>query len=184
MGKSRIPALVAITAVIVLWAAAVIMYFLNPFHTASRDPLARVLGYLTYRMPAASMEPTLHEGDVFVVKTWPLATRDPRAGEIIVFFYPPNPQIRYVKRVVATGGSTIEMHAGVVSVDGHTLDEPYVAQGPWMFPAYAEYPPVAVPPGHFFVLGDNRGNSEDSRTWGFVPRELVIGVYTPGGSEE
>ena len=130
------------------------------------------------------MEPTIPYNSIFWVKTWPLASRDPRVGEIIVFFFPPNPEIAYVKRVVATGGSTFEMHGGIVSVDGHALDEPYVAKGPWLAQARADFDPLVVPEGSFFVLGDNRGNSEDSRSWGTVPRKLVIGVYTPGESEE
>jgi len=174
----------------VLISAALAMYFLNPFHTATRDPRGRILGYMPYRMPSLSMAPTIGEGEVFAAWTWPLATRDPRGGEIIVFRYPPRPDITYIARVVATGGSTVEMHGGVVSVNGQALSEPYVARETILppelrgriisMPQMGELPPTQVPAGHFFVLGDNRGNSEDSRVWGFVPRDHLIGVYNPG----
>jgi len=190
MGRTRRPEKFALVMVGVLITAAVAMYFLNPLRTATGNPFGRVLGYMPYRMPSLDMEPTIHEGDMFVASAWPLTTREPRAGEIIVFRYPPRPEITYVKRVVATGGSTIEMRAGVVSVDGKALREPYVAPETIVAPEYRgvfvsppgmfEVSPLRVPEGHFFVLGDNRGNSEDSRVWGFVPRELVIGVYSPG----
>jgi len=190
MGRSRVPAIVGITSAVILVGAAGVMYVLNPLHTATRNPIGRVFGFMAYRMPALGMEPTIHEGDNFVASAWPLATRDPQAGEIIVFRYPPRPEITYVKRVVATGGSTIEMHGGVVSVDGKILREPYVAPETIVAPEYRdafvtppgmnEFSPRQVPEGHFFVLGDNRGNSEDSRVWGFVPRDHVIGVYNPG----
>jgi signal peptidase I len=76
------------------------------------------------------------------------------------------------------------MNGGVISVDGHALDEPYVSRDPCVIEGCGEFHPVVVPGGHFFVMGDNRGNSDDSRRWGFVPRELVIGVYRPGDSKE
>jgi len=190
MGKSRVPAIIGITSAIILVGAAALMYVLNPFNTASGDPRIRVLGVTAYRMPSLSMEPTIHDGDIFMVSAWPLTRRDPQMGEIIVFRYPPNPQIDYVKRVVAVGGSTIEIQGDRVIVDGKVLDEPYIARetivpdeykkSGMTPPTRGDFPATRVPEGFFFVMGDNRGNSEDSRVWGFVPRELVIGVYSPG----
>jgi len=175
----RLSGLVAIVLTVVLVLAAVAMYFINPFHTTTGDPFARVLGFATYRIPSSAMEPTIHAGEIIVVKTWPLASRDPKVGEIIVFCWPPDPRIKYIKRVVATGGMTVEMKDGGVRLDGRALAEPYLAATSMLPNQYGDSGPMQVPAGHFFVLGDNRDNSADSRMWGFVPRELVIGVYTP-----
>jgi signal peptidase I len=190
MGRNRTREHVAIAVAVVLSTGAVLMYFLNPFHTASRDPRGRIFGHIPYRVPAMDMEPTIHKGSFILARTWPLAFREPRVGEIIVFYFPPSPEIAYIKRVIAAGGSTVEILGGVVLVDGRVLREPYVPPKPILPPEFSafadrfalidDFPSVQVPEGQFFVLGDNRGNSEDSRSWGFVPRELVIGVYNPG----
>jgi signal peptidase I len=177
----------AIVGLVVAIPAA--MYVLNPFNTPSKDPRARILGFTVYRVPARSMEPTLKEGDIFVVNVAALRNRDPAVGEIIVFEFPPNPEVSFVKRVVASGGSTLEMRKGVIYVDGKILPEPWLPAQPLTETEYngeivrfrpedihADLAPTLVPPRHFFVLGDNRGNSSDSRAWGFVPRENVIGV--------
>jgi signal peptidase I len=189
--------LVAVTRLRILWGglallviAALAMYALNPFDAASRDPRARVFGLIPFRTPSKSMEPTLREGSLFVANVAALRNRDPRVGEIIVFRYPPNPEIMYVKRVVAAGGMTLEMRHGVVYLDGKPLAEPYLPGRPItemvyrgqripLSPEniYADLPPQRIPEHQFFVLGDNRGNSEDSRVWGNVPRELIVGTY-------
>jgi len=177
--KSPAPKILLVIAVILLLLVA-LMYFVNPTHTGSYDPILRVSGYAMFRMPARSMEPTLRPNQYFVASSWPLASRDPEVGEVIVFAYPPDPEIMYVKRIVATGGSTIEMRGGAVLLDGRVLPEPWLVPNPEFPDMNADFGPVQVPEEHFFVLGDNRGNSADSRVWGFVPRDNVIGIYSPG----
>jgi signal peptidase I len=175
-----------------LVVAGAAMYWLNPFHTASDDPRARILGVTVYRMQASDMEPTLHLNSYFLVSSLKLAARDPRIGEIVAFRFPPNPDVHYIKRVIATGGSLVEMRGGRVYLDGKPLAEPWLPTHPQTEMAFdgrpirlrpedifADFPPTPVPARHFFVLGDNRGNSSDSREWGFVPRENLIGIYAP-----
>jgi signal peptidase I len=185
--KSKI-AIVAVNAVFV--SAMVAMYVLNPFNTASDDPRARILGFTVYRVPSRSMEPTIRDGQILFVSAIALRNRDPAFGEVVVFRYPPDPEIAYLKRVVAHGGTTIEMRHGALHVGGEAVDEPWLPPEPIRtvemegrtialreHEIYPDFAPLVVPPGHFFVLGDNRGNSEDSRAWGFVPRENMIGVW-------
>lgn len=173
----------------VVIGVTVATYVINPFNTASDDPRARILGYTPYRAPSQSMKPAMHAGDIFIVNAAALRNRDSQVGEIVAFRYPPDPSISYVKRVVATGGTTIEMRRGALYVDGQVVEEPWLPAEPIRTVVYdgmtmplreedinADLAPLAVPENHFFVLGDNRGNSSDSRVWGFVPRENMIGI--------
>jgi signal peptidase I len=189
--------LVAVTRLRIAWGAlalvviaALAMYAINPFHVASLDPRARIIGLLPFRMPSRSMEPTVKEGDIFLASAFSLRNRDPRVGEIVVFRWPVKPDVMFVQRVIAVGGMTIEMRHGVVFLDGKRLPEPWLPQTPItevevqgrLVPVslddlYTDLSPTRVPEGQFFVLGDSRGNSNDSRHWGFVPRELVVGTY-------
>jgi signal peptidase I len=159
--------------------AAVVIYLVNPFHTPSLDPRARVLGFMVFRVPSENMAPTIPRGKTIWIDVANLRNRDPRVGEIVVFRWPVDPSVHFVKRVIATGGSTFEMHNGLVSLEGHPLEEPYLPKTPLMPDTNDEVAPTRIPDGEFFVLGDNRGNSLDSRMWGNVPRALIIGVYRP-----
>ena len=152
-------------------------YLVNPFHAPSQDWVARIVGFRIFRCTANSMEPAVKKGSYIVVNAAALRARDPRAGEIVAFQYPPDPKIEYLKRVVAIGGSVVELRAGALYVDGKLVDEPYVDAESRLVDVDGEFPAYKVPPGTFFVLGDNRGNSSDSRHWGVVPRELIVGTY-------
>jgi signal peptidase I len=115
----------------------------------------------------------------------------PQSGDVIVFRFPKNPSEIYVKRVVASGGDNVLITHRQVIVNGVELPTPPNARltfarffkpgmvDPTIFPPGAgnqdNYGPVTVPDGHYFVLGDNRGSSTDSRFWGFLPEELVLG---------
>jgi signal peptidase I len=189
MGEGRKIAIAGVVVSAAMIVAIVATYVINPFKTASEDPRARLLGFTVFRVPSRSMEPTLREGDVILVSSNALRKRDPRIGEIVVFLYPPDPAVSYVKRVVATGGMTIEMREGRLYLDGQLIEEPWLPAEPLRktisggstaplreASANSDLAPLAVPENHFFVLGDNRGNSSDSRVWGFVPREKLIGI--------
>jgi len=152
-----------------------------------------------FKIPTGSMENNLLIGDHLLVNKFvfaPTLTRvedallpiDPiRRGDIIVFKYPEDPERDFIKRVIGLPGETIELRDKKVHINGSPLDEPYVR---FLFPfdpagseaaAVVEfdprraYGPVTVPPGHYFMMGDNRDNSEDSRYWGFLPRDYVKG---------
>jgi signal peptidase I len=186
MTKTRL-GLLAVGLVLISLPA---MYLSNPFNTTLADPRARIFGFTLYRAPSLSMEPTIGHGSTFLVNVAALRKRDPGVGEIIVFRYPPSPDVLYLKRVVATGGMTIEMRGGEVWLDGKRLEEPWLprelASGADIDGHHIEFryedlhadmSPMLIPEHHFFVLGDNRGYSSDSRSWGLVPRDHVVGTY-------
>lgn len=147
---------------------AVVLYFL----------IDTVVGRV--RVENISMQPTLHEGQFILVNK--LAYRESlggnfHRGDVVVFHYPRDPQEDYIKRVIGLPGDLVEIANGQVKVNGQVLDEPYIAAPP----NYANS--WQVPEGQIFVLGDNRNQSSDSHSWGFVPAENVIGkaliVYWP-----
>ena len=105
-----------------------------------------------------------------------------KRGDVIVFKYPEEPERDFIKRVIGLPGETVELREKKVYINGTALDEPYVhflaaAERPselhevTSFDVRERYGPVTVPPDHYFVMGDNRDNSQDSRYWGFLPRE-------------
>lgn len=117
-----------------------------------------------------SMEPTLHDGERVIVNKLVYRFRQPRRGEIVVFRYPKDPAKDFIKRVVAVPGDTVEMRRGKLFLNGQPVDESYAVGF-----GYGNFSEKVVPPGHYFVLGDNRSNSEDSRMFGFVAANQIIG---------
>jgi signal peptidase I len=146
-------------------------------------------------IPSASMRDTLLEGDRVMVNKLAFRFGDPARGDVIVFDSPlvphddgesflgavvrnigealgvSTPDTALIKRVIATGGETIEIRGNTVYIDGVAIDEPYLRPGSQM-PAFG---PVTVPEGEVFVMGDNRNQSEDSRRFGTVPVGDIIG---------
>src|SRR2546425_12960286 len=165
-----------------------------------------------FQIPSGSMERTLLAGDFLFVNKAVYGAQipgtkarlpgfeSPRRGDVIVFAYPKNPELNYVKRVIGVPGDTVEMRGGEVRVNDDPLAERYVqrvdpghdvydpefnwqraylvgggAAARGYRPTRDAWGPLLVPPGKFFVLGDNRDNSADSRYWGFVDALAVKG---------
>ncbi len=122
-----------------------------------------------FAIPSASMEPTLRVGDHIVVT--PYYRGEPGRGDVVVFRSPQDPNLLMVKRVIALEGDLIESRAGRVLIGGHAVAEPYL-RSPVESGAIAAQ---IIPHGCYFVMGDNRGNSYDSRNWGVLPASLVVG---------
>ena len=123
-----------------------------------------------FYIPSESMLPTLKPGDRILVNKFIYRFRDPKRQEIIVFKYPLDPQRKFVKRLIAVPGDRVKIKNGQVFVNDKQLSEDYLLEK-----SYTDFPEIKVPEDNYFVLGDNRNNSEDSRYWGFVPRENIVG---------
>ncbi len=134
------------------------------------------------RVDGSSMVPTLNNGQFVMINRLAynlgdFTTGEVKRGDVVVFHYPRDPEQEYIKRIIGLPGETVEITSGHVYVNGQQMIEPYIAadarnEGEW-----------AVPAGHIFVLGDNRNNSQDSRSFGYVTMENVIGralfIYWP-----
>src|SRR2546428_1002581 len=106
-----------------------------------------------------------------------LPVRDLKGGDIVVFKYPEEPEKDYIKRVIGLPGEVLEVRNRQVYIDGKPLEEPYVIHRnpPGLNTDQDNYPPTRIPENSLFCMGDNRDNSKDSRSWGFVPRDYVKG---------
>jgi signal peptidase I len=156
-------------------AVAVGVYFLNPLRTASHDPRLRLAGYAPFRNASRAMQPALRQNQIIIVSAWPYRNADPTPGDVVVFQYPLDRTVVFLKRVIASGGSTVEIVDGVTMVDGKPIDEPYVDPHNNVKDYSRRMSLVRVPANALFVMGDNRDESDDSRSWGFVPRSQVLG---------
>ena len=129
-------------------------------------------------IPSPSMAPTLEVGDRVLVNKLAYRAHEVRRGDLVGVERPPEAsngqegEIKdLIKRVIAVGGDTIEAHEGEVYVNGERIEEPYLAEGT----VTENLPRQVVPEGEVFVMGDNRSNSEDSRVFGPIPEDTIIG---------
>lgn len=123
------------------------------------------------------MVPTLQVGDRLVVEKISYRLHPPEFGDIVVFDPPQQLQDQgyskdqaFIKRIIGQPGQTIEVKNGKVYLENRPLQEPYIAEAP-----NYRLSPVAIPQGMFFVMGDNRNNSNDSHVWGFLPQDYILG---------
>ncbi len=132
-----------------------------------------------FYIPSGSMEPTLMVNDRILVAKFLYRIEPIERGDVIVFRFPLNPQRDFVKRVIGLPENRVQLKEGVVYVNGQRLSE----RGYTIQPDFSNYGPIVVPEGQYFVMGDNRNNSEDSRFFGYVPRANIIGkalfIYWP-----
>ncbi len=135
-----------------------------------------------YSSPSASMEPSLEVGDHILVTPYRISA--PQRGDVIVFHAPSDRSQLMVKRIIGVPGDLIDSRAGRVRIGEHTLSEPYVLRQS----ATGTIDAQIVPQNTFFVMGDNREDSVDSRRWGVLPANLVVGrvrlvLWSSGGGE-
>jgi signal peptidase I len=138
-----------------------------------------------FHIQGQSMEPTLHNQEFILVDKVAYLFHPPARGDVIVFQFPRAPQEDLVKRIIAVPGDVISIINQVVIVNGVTLHETYINKDDPYNP-YPSFRNRIIGPDEYFVMGDNRGNSDDSRDWGLVPRQNIIGrvvaVYWPANA--
>ena len=155
----------------------------------------RTFAVQAFKIPTASMEPNLLVGDHLLVNKFVFAPaasslermllpmRDLRRGDIVVFKFPEEPERDFIKRVIGLPGDTVELRQRQLFINGSKVEEPYArylfaqaeAEHNGGFDVREKYGPVTVPAAHYFMMGDNRDNSQDSRYWGFLPAHYVKG---------
>ena len=124
------------------------------------------------KVEGTSMQPRLVDQERIFVNRFIYRFADIQRGDVVVFWYPRDPAKSFIKRVVGVPGDTVEIRRGAVSVNGSEILEPYLKSE---YRDHESYRRTVVPPDHYFVLGDHRNSSNDSRNWGFVPRDLIYG---------
>lgn len=142
------------------------------------------LAVQNFNIDGMSMEPNFHNRELVLVDKWSYLFHPPNRGDVVVFVAPPNPTQDYIKRVIGLPGDVVSVVGTRVTVNGKTLSETYIAPQNQGNP----YVPIVnrlIPPNEYFVLGDNRAGSSDSRDWGCVPAANLIGraslIYWPLG---
>ncbi len=160
-------------------------YFESIVITAIIALFATTFVIQAFKIPTGSMESNLLIGDHLLVNKFVygldsgpfsklLPYKEPKRGDVIVFKYPGNVDVAYVKRLIGMPGDKIEMIGRTVYVNGKALEENYT-QYTDPDSVYRQFGPKIVPQGEYFAMGDNRDNSEDSRYWGTVPRDYILG---------
>jgi signal peptidase I len=129
-------------------------------------------GVQVARVDGLSMAPTLEDHDRLIVNKLVYELGDPRPGDIVMLYYPLNPEKMFVKRVIAKEGDTVRIVDGRVYVNDQPLHDDYV---PNEFRSHDDWGPQIIQQGYYFVMGDHRNNSSDSRHWGPVPKKYIVG---------
>ena len=125
-----------------------------------------------FRVQGTSMLPVLEDGERIIVNKFIYRFHPIERGDVVVFWWPRDPSVSFIKRVVGLPGDSVEVRAGTVYVNGQRLKEDYVDA---KFRDDESYSPVEVRRGYYYVLGDHRNSSNDSRSWGEVPEKYIYG---------
>jgi signal peptidase I len=129
-------------------------------------------GFQVARVEGQSMAPTLADQDRLIVNKLAYRLGEPHVGDIVMLYYPLNPNKSFVKRVIAEEGDQVRVVDGRVFRNDVPMDDTFV---PLDYRSHDDWGPQVVPEGYYFVMGDHRNNSSDSRHWGFVPKKYIIG---------
>ena len=128
--------------------------------------------YQPVKVEGTSMMPWLRDQERIFVNKFVYRFEDIRRGDVVVFRFPLDPSKSYIKRVAGLPGDEVEIIHGELHVNGQPVDEPYLREE---YQDASTYSRTKVPGGHYYVLGDHRNTSNDSRTWGTVPRDYIVG---------
>ena len=125
-----------------------------------------------FRVQGTSMLPLLEDSERIIVNKFTYRFHPIDRGDVVVFWYPKDPSVSFIKRVVGIPGDSVEIRRGALYVNGKKMDEEYLRP---QFNDTESYEAVQVPKGYYYVLGDHRNSSNDSRNWGEVPEKYIYG---------
>ena len=152
--------------------AELVAWFKTLFSAAVYATLIVTFGFQVARVEGESMAPTLENQDRLIVNKLAYRLGPPRRGDIVMLYYPRDPDKSFVKRVIAEEGDTVKIEDGRVFVNDVPMQDDYVLAE---YRSHEDQPAQVIPSGYYFVMGDHRNNSADSRHWGFVPVRYVVG---------
>ena len=139
--------------------------------------LVYIFLFQPHQVDGHSMEPNFHNGEYILTDKVSYRLHAPSRGDVVVFHSPQDERVDFIKRIIGLPGDTIMVKDGYAYVNNVKLPEPYINDPGKVLPGafLAEATPVTVPDGEYFVMGDNRLHSSDSREWGFVTRQEIVG---------
>ena len=155
-----------------LWRDEFVAWVKTLASAAVYATLIVTFGFQVARVEGQSMAPTLADQDRLIVNKLAYRLSEPQRGDIVMLYYPLNPDKSFVKRVIAEENDTVRIVDGRVYVNDVPLLDDYV---PPEYRSHDDWGPQVIPEGYYFVMGDHRNNSSDSRHWGFVPKKYIIG---------
>jgi signal peptidase I len=155
-----------------VWKDEVVAWFKTLASAAVYATLIVTFGFQVARVEGQSMAPTLADQDRLIVNKLAYRMGEPRRGDIVMLYYPLNPDKSFVTRVIAEEGDQVRIVDGRVFVNDVPMHDDFV---PPEYRSHDDFGPSVIPEGYYFVMGDHRNNSSDSRHWGFVPKKYIIG---------
>ena len=175
--RTRVSLWTALTAVVGTWSftriANEMMAWLRTLVSAAvYATLIVTFGFQVARVEGGSMAPTLKTEDRLIVNKFAYVVGDPQPGDIVMLYYPVDPDKSFVKRVIAQAGDHVKIEDGRVYVNDIALADDFVDPD---FRSHDDRPVTVVKEGYYYVLGDHRNNSSDSRDWGEVPKKYIVG---------
>jgi signal peptidase I len=155
-----------------VWTEEIVAWVRTLVSAAVYAILIVTFGFQVARVEGESMAPTLKDQDRLIVNKLIYRLGPPRHQDIVMLYYPRDPDKSFVKRVIAEEGELVKIEGGRVYVNRVPLNDDYI---PEAFQSHDDYPETVVKVGYYFVMGDHRNNSSDSRFWGEVPKKYIIG---------
>jgi signal peptidase I len=151
------------------------VYVINPFGARSVDPRQRITGYGLYRVPSSNMLPGIKPNQILITRAGYYVKRTPQRGDVVTLLVPGYEGQVWLQRIIGLPGETIAIEAGKVLIDGRPLEEAYVSPERARADYSLSMAAMTIPTDRFFLLGDNRDNSMDSRMLSLTRREDVTG---------